>query len=78
MRNRTLFGDDVEIFRPERWLDADHAQRTAMERTVDLAFGYGRWACAGKTVAFMELNKFYVEVKLLPQDERIVNAAHRC
>lgn len=67
MRDRRMFGDDVEVFRPERWLGAavDRAQRAAMERTVELAFGYGRWACAGKAVSFMELDKFYVEVSTL-------------
>ncbi|EMR65628.1 putative cytochrome p450 protein [Eutypa lata UCREL1] len=72
MRNKQVFGEDVEVFRPERWLGIDDARRTTMERTVDLAFGYGRWACAGKTVSFMELNKFYVEL-LRHFDFQLVN-----
>ncbi|RYO85039.1 hypothetical protein DL766_005680 [Monosporascus sp. MC13-8B] len=63
MRNKQIFGDDVELFRPERWLNIGPQERATMERTVELVFGYGRWACAGKLVAFMELNKFYVEVR---------------
>lgn len=63
MMHRTeIFGDDVEYFRPERFTEADDVQRAAMERTVELVFGYGRWMCAGQTIAFMELNKAYFEL----------------
>jgi len=63
-RNRSIFGHDVELFRPERWLEADRDTRSEMRATIDLIFGYGRWACAGKSVAFLELNKVFVEVCL--------------
>jgi cytochrome P450 len=33
-----------------------------MERQADLTFGYGRFACLGKPVALMELNKVFVEL----------------
>ncbi len=59
----THFGDDAAIFRPERFTEADEQKRTAMERLVELGFGYGRFQCAGKPVAFMELNKVYFEVR---------------
>lgn len=62
-RNAKIYGEDVEVFRPERWLEADAAKRQEMERTVDLVFGYGRWGCLGKQVAFIELNKTFVEVR---------------
>ncbi|KAI3328553.1 pisatin demethylase [Ustulina deusta] len=58
----THFGDDAAIFRPERFTEADEQKRTAMERLVELGFGYGRFQCAGKPVAFMELNKVYFEL----------------
>ena len=61
-RNKDIFGDDVQVFRPDRWLQADAEGRAAMKQTTDLVFGYGRWACLGKPVAYMELNKIYVEV----------------
>ncbi|ETS87125.1 hypothetical protein PFICI_00953 [Pestalotiopsis fici W106-1] len=64
--NPDLFGADAASFRPERFLDAenlgDAAIRLRMERDVELVFGYGRWQCAGKTVAFMELSKIYFEL----------------
>jgi hypothetical protein len=61
-----LFGADAAIFRPERFLEAERLggekSRLQMERDVELVFGYGRWQCAGKMVAFMELFKIYFEV----------------
>lgn len=33
-----------------------------MERNNDLTFGYGRFACLGKPVALMELNKVFIEL----------------
>ncbi|KIW35514.1 uncharacterized protein PV07_02205 [Cladophialophora immunda] len=32
-----------------------------MERNNDLILGYGKYQCLGKPVAFMELNKIFVE-----------------
>ncbi|OAA66530.1 cytochrome P450 [Niveomyces insectorum RCEF 264] len=81
-RRADIFGADVDVFRPERWLldddndgndgdgdDDGHGDKTdraakivEMRRTVDLIFGYGRWACAGKTLAFLELHKALPEL----------------
>ncbi|CAJ2507174.1 Uu.00g083600.m01.CDS01 [Anthostomella pinea] len=70
-RSKAIFGADAEVFRPERWLlqevegkgreEQDYRYRE-MAQAVDLTFGYGRWACSGKAVAFMELNKVFVEL----------------
>lgn len=57
-----LFGEDANLFRPERFLEVDEAKRTEMQRNVEMIFGYGRWMCAGKPVAHMELNKVFFEV----------------
>lgn len=43
----------------------DDKTRAARERLVDLAFGYGRFRCAGQPVAFVELNKVFFEVRLV-------------
>jgi cytochrome P450 len=66
MRNKAIFGQDPEVFRPERWLGIDASRKTQMERTTELMFGYGRWMCAGKHIAFMELNKIFFEVSFMP------------
>jgi cytochrome P450 len=64
MRRKDIFGDDADVFRPERWLGISQEQRQRMVQTVELVFGYGRWGCSGKAVAFLELNKVFVEVCL--------------
>ena len=61
-RNKEVFGADAEVFRPERWLEADAEQLRTMESTAELAFSPGRWMCLGKSIAMLELNKVFVEV----------------
>jgi len=61
-RREDVFGRDVEVFRPERFLDCSEAQKLEMDRALDITFGGGRWTCAGKSVAIMELNKIFFEV----------------
>lgn len=65
LRSETLFSKDADIFRPERFLEVEACARQEMERAVELAFGYGPWVCAGKSVAFMEMKKFLFEVSIL-------------
>ncbi|PPJ61074.1 hypothetical protein CBER1_07410 [Cercospora berteroae] len=80
MRHEEIFGEDVEIFRPERWLplrsnkgsgpdEAAHVKKereriARMTETVGLCFGYGRFGCLGRGVAMMELNKAILETLL--------------
>lgn len=65
-RRKDLFGDDVEQFRPERWLidegPSAPARFDAMKRTTDLIFGHGRYQCLGKPIAWMEMNKAIFEL----------------
>jgi cytochrome P450 len=62
-RSRRIFGQDADLFRPERWIEAEGEQYAEMERTVDLVFHYGRFQCLGKGIALMEFNKVVVEVR---------------
>ncbi|KAK2603267.1 hypothetical protein N8I77_009738 [Diaporthe amygdali] len=62
MRSPRYWGHDGDIFRPERFTEADENTRLAMERLVEMVFGHGRFGCAGKPLAFMELNKVYFEL----------------
>lgn len=64
-RASDIFGSDAGLFRPERWLEADETKRVEMEREVEMMFGSGRWMCAGKPIAFMELFKTFFEVRQL-------------
>jgi len=47
-----VYGEDVDCFRPERWLDATEEQLKAMERS-SLAFGAGSRVCIGKNISMM-------------------------
>lgn len=61
-RNKEVWGEDADVFRPERWLEGTREEMRAKEAAVDLVFGHGRWLCLGKNVAFVELNKVIFEV----------------
>jgi cytochrome P450 len=62
-RNKAVFGDDVDIFRPERWLRDDTEDENAYEARLrgmnkaDLTFGSGNRVCLGKSLAEVELFK---------------------
>ena len=62
-RHRETYGEDADVFRPERWLEAEGDALHKMERSQELVFGSGRYGCLGKSVAFVELNKVFVQVK---------------
>lgn len=63
LRNKDTFGQDADLFKPERWLDIDPTSYRAMDQTVMMEFASGsRWECLGKNVAQIELNKTYVEL----------------
>ncbi|KAK7743998.1 hypothetical protein SLS62_010359 [Diatrype stigma] len=65
-RDRAVFGEDADVFRPERWLDESDPERVAaMRRVVDLDFGHGRYLCLGKSMAMMELSKVIFEKMLI-------------
>ncbi|KAI1370653.1 cytochrome P450 [Hypoxylon crocopeplum] len=72
LRNKEVFGEDADLFRPERFLDCDEAKKAQLAKNIDLAFGHGRWMCPGKTLAWLELNKMFVEL-LRNFDFQIVN-----
>ena len=62
-RRQTIFGEDVDVFRPERWLvERDEGKLAAMNRTVDLVFGYGKYQCLGRPIALTEMGKAVFEV----------------
>lgn len=63
MRDKTVFGDDADVFRPERWTEADPAQYKVMEEATRIVWGGpSRWECLGKRLALIQLNKIYIEV----------------
>ncbi|KAK4155663.1 cytochrome P450 [Chaetomidium leptoderma] len=61
-RDKKVYGEDADLFRPERWFEQDREKLAVMTRVNDLTFGHGRWQCLGKNVAQMELNKTVFEL----------------
>ncbi|TVY82741.1 Cytochrome P450 monooxygenase mpaDE [Lachnellula suecica] len=59
--SKEMYGADADVYRPERWLEATGEKLKAMERSVELIFGTGKYGCLGKTIAFLELNKVFAE-----------------
>ncbi|KAJ4291335.1 hypothetical protein N0V88_006343 [Collariella sp. IMI 366227] len=61
-RDKKVYGEDADLFRPERWFEPDEGKLAAMLKVNELTFGHGRWQCLGKNVAQMELNKTVFEL----------------
>jgi cytochrome P450 len=53
-RNRTIYGEDVDEFRLERWLTNDEDRKSAMERTF-IGLGAGSRVCLGRHIATLEI-----------------------
>ncbi|KAF3036927.1 hypothetical protein E8E12_005397 [Didymella heteroderae] len=60
-RDTELFGDDAEMFRPERWLEADK-ERLRQMHTSMLSFGAGTRTCTGQHLAMAEIYKIVPEM----------------
>jgi len=67
--DKAMFGADADFFRPERWLLEDNElnqeQLNAMRRTTEMIFGYGKYQCLGKPIAWLEITKVIFEVGCL-------------
>lgn len=74
LHNKGFWGEDADVFRPERWLEVEDSRHREMVECLDFLFGYGRYQCLGRPVVFMELNKIVPEVSVLllvaPLDHR--------
>lgn len=55
-RNTKVFGDDVEVFRPERWLTSDGEHLRRME-AAHMGFSRGRRNCLGQNIAVLQMKK---------------------
>jgi cytochrome P450 len=54
-RDKKIFGDDAEVYKPERWLK-DEESAKKMERYM-FQFGGGSHLCIGRNLALLEMNK---------------------
>ncbi|KAM5353625.1 hypothetical protein ACJ41O_000275 [Fusarium nematophilum] len=55
-RDTRVFGEDAEIFNPERWL-VDDAERISMMNRYYMPFGLGSRTCIGRHVSMLEMSK---------------------
>jgi cytochrome P450 len=55
-RRPEIFGEDVDVFRPERWIDASSEKLKEMKATM-FQFGAGARTCIGKNVSLLEIFK---------------------
>jgi len=60
-RNVSVYGQDADKWRPERWLEIEANGRGAEVEQYFFAFGMGSRTCLGKNISLLELNK------LIPQ-----------
>jgi cytochrome P450 len=54
--NKTIYGEEPEEFRPERWLEVDEAKRSEMNNAL-FSFGMGARSCLGKNIGLLEMYK---------------------
>ncbi|KAK4166884.1 putative cytochrome P450 E-class, group IV [Cladorrhinum sp. PSN259] len=54
-REKKVWGEDADIFRPERWEEQDEEALSKMNRAWELVFGSGRFVCVGRGIGMMEL-----------------------
>ncbi|RDI82162.1 hypothetical protein Vi05172_g7843 [Venturia inaequalis] len=55
-RRPEIFGSDVDVFRPERWLEADAPALKEMKATM-FQFGAGARTCIGRSISLLEIYK---------------------
>jgi cytochrome P450 len=51
-----IWGSDVDVYRPERWLEASDEQRVKMNR-ANMLFSAGKRMCLGLNVSWLEMRK---------------------
>ncbi|RPA85865.1 cytochrome P450 [Ascobolus immersus RN42] len=56
-RDKTLWGEDAEVFKPARWLGISKEEKWHYQKYADFTWGYGSRGCLGKNIALMEIHK---------------------
>ncbi|KAF9698121.1 hypothetical protein EKO04_003935 [Ascochyta lentis] len=71
-RNKSIFGSDADVFRPERWLTDNKEERSVLDRNF-LAFGSGPRTCIGKNISLLEMSKVIPQVVMKYNFEIVKN-----
>ena len=56
-RNKEVYGEDVDVFRPERWFEEDEEKLKQMNRCLSHFGSGGNYTCIGKNIALLELHR---------------------
>jgi cytochrome P450 len=70
-RDKRIFGEDAEQWKPERWLSYDAEKAKYMDHHI-LSFGAGKRTCLGRNIAMLELLKV-VPALLLRYDMKLAH-----
>lgn len=56
-RNKQVYGQDADDWRPERWLEIEEQSRAGEVEKYFFAFGMGSRTCIGKNISLLEMSK---------------------
>ncbi|CAJ2505839.1 Uu.00g132330.m01.CDS01 [Anthostomella pinea] len=63
LRSTSIFGQDADLFRPERWIEVDVDTFKQREETLRFVFGGpSRRECPGKGLALLQLHKTFFDL----------------
>ncbi|KAH8657999.1 cytochrome P450 86A1 [Xylariales sp. PMI_506] len=63
LRTKEIFGEDANMFRPERWIASSPDTLALMDETLRFVFGGpSRWECLGRGLALMQMHKVLFEL----------------
>ncbi|RPA86367.1 cytochrome P450 [Ascobolus immersus RN42] len=74
-RSKEVYGEDAEVFNPERWLGSEEEKRNLLR--YDFGWGYGNRTCLGKSIAMLEMTKVVAclllgfDMRLMKEDEGV-------
>lgn len=73
-RDKSTFGEDADVYRPERWLEASDMQAREMWKGM-IHFGSGSHTCLGRHISVMEVYKLGAS---LLHNFMVFSQSHQC